>query len=168
MLDEGARVEYDESYDERKGKPRAERVSGGRQGDDRGPPMGGGGEGACRDFSMGRCTRGDGCRFSHGGQGGGGGCRAAHNNPLPPIAPPPERRFHEIFPLFPVESCDHQVNLSQRRTPASSLPHMTFSDNADDDNNECATPTRYSCVFDHLDLPFLYFVFDFTFVKTSD
>ena len=35
---EGARVEFDESFDERKGKPRAERVTGGTQGDDRGPP----------------------------------------------------------------------------------------------------------------------------------
>jgi cold shock CspA family protein len=31
MLSEGARVDYDESYDERKGKPRAERVTGGIQ-----------------------------------------------------------------------------------------------------------------------------------------
>ena len=35
---EGARVEFDESFDERKGKPRAERVTGGTQGEDRGPP----------------------------------------------------------------------------------------------------------------------------------
>ena len=38
QLHEGARVEYDESYDDRKGKIRAERVIGGAQGDDRGPP----------------------------------------------------------------------------------------------------------------------------------
>jgi hypothetical protein len=31
MLTEGARVDYDESFDERKGKPRAERVTGGIQ-----------------------------------------------------------------------------------------------------------------------------------------
>ena len=29
MLQEGSRVDYDESYDDRKGKPRAERVTGG-------------------------------------------------------------------------------------------------------------------------------------------
>ena len=73
MLEEGARVEYDESYDDRKGKLRAERVTGGFRGDDRGPPPR---DDTCRDFQRGMCTR-DNCRFSHGpsggGYGGGGG-----------------------------------------------------------------------------------------------
>ena len=70
MLEEGAKVEYDESYDDRKGKYRAERVTGGVRGDDRGPPPQG--DNMCRDFQRGMCTR-DNCRFSHGPGGGGGG-----------------------------------------------------------------------------------------------
>ena len=72
---EGARVEFDESFDERKGKPRAERVTGGTQGEDRGPPAPR--DNTCRDFARGNCNR-DNCRFSHGtggafgGYGGGG------------------------------------------------------------------------------------------------
>jgi hypothetical protein len=69
MLEEGARVEYDESYDDRKGKLRAERVTGGVRGDDRGPPPR---DDTCRDFQRGMCTR-DNCRFSHGPSGGGYG-----------------------------------------------------------------------------------------------
>ena len=67
---EGARVEFDESFDERKGKPRAERVTGGTQGEDRGPPAPR--DNTCRDFARGNCNR-DNCRFSHDGGGGGGG-----------------------------------------------------------------------------------------------
>ena len=63
MLSEGSRVDYDESFDDRKGKPRAENVTGGIQGNDRGPPRE---AGICRDFQRGNCTRGPGCRFSHG------------------------------------------------------------------------------------------------------
>ena len=48
---EGARVEFDESFDERKGKPRAERVTGGTQGEDRGPPAPR--DNTCRDFARG-------------------------------------------------------------------------------------------------------------------
>ena len=66
---EGARVEFDESFDERKGKPRAERVTGGTQGEDRGPPAPR--DNTCRDFARGNCNR-DNCRFSHDGGGGGG------------------------------------------------------------------------------------------------
>ena len=69
MLEEGARVEYDETFDERKGKGRAENVTGGARGDDRGPPPR---DNTCRDFQRGNCTR-DNCRFSHDGAGGGGG-----------------------------------------------------------------------------------------------
>lgn len=68
MLEEGARVEYDETYDERKGKGRAENVTGGVRGDDRGPPPR---DDTCRDFQRGNCTR-ENCRFSHAGPGGGG------------------------------------------------------------------------------------------------
>ena len=64
---EGARVEFDESFDERKGKPRAERVTGGTQGEDRGPPAPR--DNTCRDFARGNCNR-DNCRFSHDGGGG--------------------------------------------------------------------------------------------------
>jgi len=70
MLSEGSRVDYDESFDDRKGKPRAENVTGGIQGNDRGPPRE---AGICRDFQRGNCTRGPGCRFSHGDDRGGGG-----------------------------------------------------------------------------------------------
>ena len=66
---EGARVEFDESFDERKGKPRAERVTGGTQGEDRGPPAPR--DNTCRDFARGNCNR-DNCRFSH--DGGCGRC----------------------------------------------------------------------------------------------
>mmetsp|Transcript_2256 Transcript_2256/g.2883 ORF Transcript_2256/g.2883 Transcript_2256/m.2883 type:complete len:199 (+) Transcript_2256:216-812(+) len=38
MLKEGEKVEYEVHYDERRGKDRAENVTGGFQGDDRGPP----------------------------------------------------------------------------------------------------------------------------------
>ena len=69
MLEEGARVAYDETFDERKGKGRAENVTGGVRGDDRGPPPR---DDVCRDFQRGNCTR-ENCRFSHGGFGGGGG-----------------------------------------------------------------------------------------------
>eukprot|EP00039_Didymoeca_costata_P009436 m.124810 g.124810 ORF g.124810 m.124810 type:complete len:159 (-) comp14481_c0_seq9:60-536(-) len=67
-------VEYERTFDERKGKYRAENVVGGVRGD-RGPPRGGGGGGGgyggrggpgiCYEFQReGRCAR-DNCRFSH-------------------------------------------------------------------------------------------------------
>ena len=52
-------------YDERKGKDRAEEVTGGRTEDRPAPGMGGGGSQECFDFQRGQCNRGDGCRFSH-------------------------------------------------------------------------------------------------------
>ena len=55
-------------FDERKGKGRAEGVTGGVRGDDRGPPPR---DDTCRDFQRGNCTR-ENCRFSHVGPGGGG------------------------------------------------------------------------------------------------
>mmetsp|Transcript_12290 Transcript_12290/g.30605 ORF Transcript_12290/g.30605 Transcript_12290/m.30605 type:complete len:193 (-) Transcript_12290:317-895(-) len=85
-LEEGSKVWYTKSYDDRKGKDRAENVTGGIP-ESRGPPGGGfgggggGGGGECYDFQKGRCTRGSSCKFSHGtgdsggGYGGGGGGR---------------------------------------------------------------------------------------------
>jgi len=75
-LREGDRVEFSKSYDDRKGKDRAEQVTGGVT-EDRRPPAGGGfggggGDRECFDFKKGACTRGSSCRFSHGGGGGGG------------------------------------------------------------------------------------------------
>lgn len=75
-LQDGDEVEFSSVYDDRKGKYRAEEVTGGRTEDRRGPGGGGAGGGGrsdeCFDFKQGRCTRGDSCRFSHGGGGGGG------------------------------------------------------------------------------------------------
>lgn len=77
-LAEGSLVEYEASYDENKGKYRAENVTGGQTEDRRGGGGGGGGRprGECYDFKAGNCTRGDSCRFSHDGgddrRGGGG------------------------------------------------------------------------------------------------
>ncbi|GAX86656.1 hypothetical protein CEUSTIGMA_g14064.t1 [Chlamydomonas eustigma] len=87
-LAEGATVYFDKVYDDRKGKDRAENVTGGTTSNDRGGgggrggdrgyggDRGGGGGGrsnACYDFQKGRCTRGSSCRFEHEGSGGGGG-----------------------------------------------------------------------------------------------
>ncbi|KAK3268258.1 hypothetical protein CYMTET_23228 [Cymbomonas tetramitiformis] len=68
-LREGDEVEYNSVFDDRKGKYRAEDVTGGRHEERNGGGGfgggGGGGGGMCRDFEQGRCTR-DNCRFSHG------------------------------------------------------------------------------------------------------
>jgi len=93
-LEVDAPVEFVKVYDERKGKERAEQVTGGITTDNNGPPPpraggfggppmgggfgggyggGGGGRGVCFDFQKGRCNRGDQCRFAHEGDGGGGG-----------------------------------------------------------------------------------------------
>lgn len=75
-LREGDPIEYEKVYDQRKGKYRAENVTGGRTEDRRTPSFGGGGGGGgggeCYAFRDGNCTRGSSCRFSHGGGGGGG------------------------------------------------------------------------------------------------
>jgi len=101
VLTEGAEVEFDKVYDERKQKFRAEKVTGGaaagtddgyRGGGGRrnnnfserrsGGGGGGGGRGVCYDWQKGACTRGSSCRFSHGdadeagGDGGDGGYRS--------------------------------------------------------------------------------------------
>jgi cold shock CspA family protein len=72
-LREGDKVWFVKQYDDRKGKYRAEQVTGGCTEERQAAPA----AGACYDFQAGRCSRGDGCRFSHdgggGGYGGGGG-----------------------------------------------------------------------------------------------
>jgi hypothetical protein len=68
-LVEGAAVEYTAEFDERKGKYRAEQVTGGENGG--GPPARP--SGVCYDHQKGNCTRGGSCRFSHDDEGGGGG-----------------------------------------------------------------------------------------------
>ena len=69
-LKEGDKVWFVKQYDDRKGKYRAEQVTGGCTEERQAAPA----AGACYDFQAGRCQRGDGCRFSHtGGDGGGGG-----------------------------------------------------------------------------------------------
>lgn len=70
-LREGAEVEFDKVYDDRKGKYRAENVSGGFT-QDRPEGGGRGGDQQCWDFQRGRCDRGSACRFSHDDRGGGG------------------------------------------------------------------------------------------------
>ena len=78
-LREGAPVEYEKAFDERRGNDRAANVTGGITEDRRGGGgAGGGGGGACYDFQAGRCTRGDSCRFSHDGGGGGGAFTHTH------------------------------------------------------------------------------------------
>merc|ERR1719272_1787833 len=71
-LEENASVEFEKVFDDRKGKYRAEQVTGGFQQD---RPAGGfgGGNQECFDFQRGRCDRGSTCRFSHSGGGSGGG-----------------------------------------------------------------------------------------------
>jgi len=76
-LREGDEVEFEVVYDDRRGKDRAENVTGGFY-EDR--PSGGGdqggggrGQGECYDWRDGRCNRGSSCRFSHDGPGGSGG-----------------------------------------------------------------------------------------------
>merc|ERR1711865_576158 len=72
-MEEGSKIEFEKVWDDRKGKYRAEGVTGGTTID---RPSGGGGGGSsqeCFDFQKGRCDRGSGCRFSHDGGGGGGG-----------------------------------------------------------------------------------------------
>ena len=79
-LEPNSMVTYVKVYDERKGKERAEQVTGGITversfgGGGFGGGFGGGpGRGPCFDWQKGQCTRGAACRFSHDGEGGGGG-----------------------------------------------------------------------------------------------
>ena len=78
-LEPGSMVAYVKVYDERKGKERAEQVTGGItvernfQSGGFGGGGFGGGRGPCFDWQKGQCTRGAACRFSHDGDGGGGG-----------------------------------------------------------------------------------------------
>lgn len=81
-LVEGTEVQFVKEFDDRKGKDRATKVTGGttesRGGGGGGGGFGGGGKGGggggqgCFDFQKGRCTRGSACRFTHEGGGGGG------------------------------------------------------------------------------------------------
>jgi cold shock CspA family protein len=68
-LQEGSKVTYDESVDDRNGKQRAANVAGGCTMAERQERP----KGACFAFQRGECDRGDSCRFSHSGGGGGGG-----------------------------------------------------------------------------------------------
>merc|ERR1712160_28776 len=68
-LEEGSKIDFEKVWDDRKGKYRAEGVTGGFTQD---RPSGGGSQ-ECFDFQKGRCDRGSACRFSHSGGGGGGG-----------------------------------------------------------------------------------------------
>merc|ERR1719148_526757 len=85
-LIQDGQVEFVKVYDDRKGKERAEQVTGsgvttnegggggGGYGGGMGGGGGGGGYGVCYDFQKGQCTRGPACRFAHdNGQGGFGG-----------------------------------------------------------------------------------------------
>jgi len=80
-LQEGDPVEFVKVYDDRRGKDRAEQVTGGKTLDAYNAPPAGGGYGGggggerqlCWDFQKGRCTRGSACKFSHGDADGGGG-----------------------------------------------------------------------------------------------
>ena len=80
-LIQDGQVEFVKVYDERKGKERAEQVTGtgvtsneGGGGGLGGFAMGARPRGVCYDFQKGQCTRGPACRFAHdGGFGGGGG-----------------------------------------------------------------------------------------------
>lgn len=64
QLREDDRVEFDKIYDDRKGKYRAENVTGGIQGNDRrsmpGPAPG---AGVCYDWQKGTCNRGQSCKY---------------------------------------------------------------------------------------------------------
>ena len=106
-LEPGSIVNFVKVYDERKGKERAEQVTGGitveRNFQQGGAPGGfGGGRGPCFDWQKGICTRGAACRFAHDGDGGGGGGYGggfgggfggqqgcAPRRPPPPPGPPP-------------------------------------------------------------------------------
>ena len=100
-LEPGAVVEFVKVYDDRKGKERAEQVTGGvtternmQGGYGGGGGFGGGGGGSrgiCFDWQKGQCTRGDACRFSHGeppgngmGYGGMGGGQFGVPGGFPP------------------------------------------------------------------------------------
>jgi len=73
-LEPGSMVAFVKVYDDRKGKERAEQVTGGITMERN---VGGGGmmghRGPCFDWQKGQCTRGAACRFSHEGDGVGGG-----------------------------------------------------------------------------------------------
>jgi len=79
-LEDGKEVQYENVYDDRKGKYHAVNVTGGVQEQSKRPSGGGRGGGSdvemCGDFKLGRCFR-DHCRYSHGDgggdRGGGGG-----------------------------------------------------------------------------------------------
>ena len=73
-LEPGTVVEFVKIFDDRKGKERAEQVTGGVTVERYGGGFGGGGggRGICFDWQKGQCTRGAACRFSHDGDGGGG------------------------------------------------------------------------------------------------
>ena len=81
-LEPGSTVEFVKIFDERKGKERAEQITGGITVSRMGGGAGGGKQhGVCFDWQKGQCTRGAACRFSHegpnfgygGGYGYGGG-----------------------------------------------------------------------------------------------
>mmetsp|Transcript_28571 Transcript_28571/g.34695 ORF Transcript_28571/g.34695 Transcript_28571/m.34695 type:complete len:211 (+) Transcript_28571:346-978(+) len=83
-LRDGDTVEFETVFDDRKGKYRAEAVTGGRTEDRRGGGgFGGGGKGGgrderCYDFTQGKCFR-ENCRFSHDTGGGFGGGRGGYD-----------------------------------------------------------------------------------------
>ena len=84
FLEVNDKIEFNKTFDDRKGKFKAENVTGGKgakgeAGPSRSGGFGGdrgGGAGACYDWQSFKCTRGSSCRFSHDGEGGpaeGGG-----------------------------------------------------------------------------------------------